>query len=266
MAFVTSDGASLFVDFAGDGSPVLLLHEFSLDHRQWEPQWADLAATHQVFRLDQRGHGASAAPPRGNTWNGLARDVQRVLVQIGMDRLNPGWIVAHSFAADAALQAALAEPRAVRGVVVVAPAVSGHTWSEDWNGLWTTMRDLARGGDLAGALARFRADPLFDAIRDRPDVIAAVTRMQAGCKGGLLLHGEPDEGPPTLERLSGCKVPVLVLAPEQGRADFDQAGREIAAATPSARRVEIAGCGHFANLQAPTAFLVPLRQFLAGEA
>jgi 3-oxoadipate enol-lactonase len=253
MAYVTADGTSLFVDHAGDGAPLLLLHEFSLDHRQWSPQWADLTATHQAFRLDRRAHGASAAPPGGYNHAGQARDVQRVMVQIGMDRLNPGWIVAHSFAADAALQAALAEPRALHGVVVVTPAVWGHAWSEAWQAAWNTWRDLARGGDSSGALASFRATSLFDGVRAVPELAALVERMQA----------EADDGVPTLERLAACKVPVLVVATPNDGADFVQCGHEIVAATPGARRVEIAAAGHFPNLERPAEFTAVLREFLA---
>lgn len=263
MPYTTSDGCNIFLDLAGTGTPVLLLHGFSLDHRQWDPQWPALTDAHQAFRMDLRGHGRSDAGTGPPTHAVMARDVERVLVQVGMDRHQPGYIVAHSMSADAALQVALAEPRSLRGVVVVTPAVWGHAWSEDWIGLWREMQALARGGAVGAALERFRRDALFAGLRDRPEVLAAVRAMQAGCAGTHLVHAARDTGAPTLDRLAECQVPVLVLSGERDRADFRRIAAAVAARVPAAEHSEFAGAGHFPNLEAPAPFTAKVLEFLS---
>lgn len=39
MSFATTDdGVRLHVEEAGEGTPVVFVHEFGGDHRSWEPQ------------------------------------------------------------------------------------------------------------------------------------------------------------------------------------------------------------------------------------
>lgn len=129
MPYITSEGANLFVEIAGAGTPVFFVHGAGMDHRQWDPQWNALGPGTQGVRMDLRAHGRSAASAGDYSYAATARDVDRVRYQAGIDRLNPGFIVAHSLAADAALQLALAEPRTWRGVVVVAPAIDPSTFA-----------------------------------------------------------------------------------------------------------------------------------------
>ena len=258
----SSAEADLYVDTAGSGTPVLLLHGFTLDHRQWEPQLAALTQEYRVSRLDLRGHGRSARPPLGYTFAAAASDARRAMDEIGMDERQPGFIVAHSLSGDAALQAALAEPQALRGVVVVTPAVWGHRWSDDWIALWRAMRAEARAGRLQFALARFRSDTLFDGLRGHPEHEAALDAMHSGFAGAQLLSDEKEAGTPTLDRLHECKVPVLVQSAERDRADFRAAAREILARVPTAQHMEWPATGHFPNLEHPRAFGQTLLEFM----
>jgi pimeloyl-ACP methyl ester carboxylesterase len=263
LPYFTSDGANIFLDVAGSGSPLLLLHGFSLDHRQWAAQAPAYAAHHQTFTMDLRGHGRSASPPRGYTYLETARDVSRAMVQIGMDRLNPGFVVGHSLSADAALQVALSEPRSLRGVVVVTPAVWGQRWSDGWVTLWRGMRAEVRAGRREAAFERFRADAIFDGLRRYPDRMAAVAEMQAQCTGAQLVHDERDAGEPTLERLAACKVPVLVVSTSRDRDDFRTTAAEVAARAPDSETVVLDGCGHFPNLESPDAFDACVLEFVS---
>jgi pimeloyl-ACP methyl ester carboxylesterase len=266
MPFVTSEGANIYLDMAGEGKPLLLAHGFGMDHRQWDPQWEDFTAGFGAFRIDLRGHGQSATTARGYTYAAMTRDVQRILVQIGMDRREPGYMVAHSLSADAALQAALGEPRAFRALVVAAPVVWGHAWSEDWLSLWRAMRSEQRARGPAAAFERFRADSLFDGVRDRPELMSCIQEMHAACSGAHLADDEADTGPTTLERLSNCKVPVLVLTGGRDRDDFRAMAREVAARTPGAELHEFATSGHLPNLEVAAAFNARVREFFARHA
>jgi pimeloyl-ACP methyl ester carboxylesterase len=261
LPYITSDGTNLFLDVAGAGTPVVFLHGLGLDHRQWDPQWRDVACIAQAVRLDLRAHGRSAAGAAGDSPATLARDLQRALVQVGVDRLNPGFVIAHAHAADAALQAALAEPRALRGVVVVSPAVAGQTWSPEWQALWRGMRADAQGGRVGAALDRWRADAGFDAARMLPQAWAAIEAMHAGCSAARFEQETAGE-PTTFSRLAGCRVPVLVVSGRRDRADFRQAAAAIAAALPHAELHEM-DAGHFPNLERPVEFTERVRAFIA---
>jgi 3-oxoadipate enol-lactonase len=264
VPYITSEGTNLFVDVAGGGTPLVFVHGFGLDQRIWDAQAAEFATGHQVVRMDLRGHGRSARADRGHSYGGTARDVNRVLYQAGVERLNPGFVVAHSIAADAALQVALDEPRALRGVVLVAPAVWGQAWSAGWRDLWNAMRRDARAGDLASAFERFRSDEIFAGVRDTPGAWAAVRDMNAACTGAQLLSDERDDGVPTLERLAGCNVPLLVIAPRRDRDDFRRAAAAILATVPGALVREM-DCGHVPSLEQPVVLNTLLQEFFAAH-
>jgi 3-oxoadipate enol-lactonase len=212
--------------------------------------------------MDLRGHGRSAATTHGHTWSGFAADVQRAMVQVGMERSKPGFLIAHAHAADAVLQAALAEPRSLRAVVVVAPVVSGCTLSDEWQERFRGMRQHAGEGDLEAALELFRADPVFAGVRADPDLEASVRDMQARFSGAFL-HDDDRAVTPTLERVANCKVPILVVRPQKDRVDLGEVAAAIAARAPRARVVECEAVGHFANLEKPESFNEIVHDFIA---
>ncbi|MET0823951.1 MAG: alpha/beta hydrolase, partial [Solirubrobacterales bacterium] len=53
----------LWHELAGDGPPVVLVHEGICDARMWEPQWSSFPPVHRTVRLDLRGFGRSPIPP-----------------------------------------------------------------------------------------------------------------------------------------------------------------------------------------------------------
>ncbi len=55
----TRDGSSVFVRVLGRGKPVILLHGFALDSRQWLPLIAPLLHLYQFILPDFRGHANS---------------------------------------------------------------------------------------------------------------------------------------------------------------------------------------------------------------
>ena len=263
MPFFTSDGTNMYVDVVGTGPSLLLLHEISLDHRQWTAQSEALRGEHRLFRLDWRGHGRSASAPTGHGWSGFAADARRALVQVGMDRLHPGTVIAQGVACDAALQLCLREPRALRAAVLVAPLLWGVEAGEEWRNLLQAMRSAARAGDLGAALGLLRADRAFAGIRADPELERSVRAMQERCRGDWLQSEETDPGTPTAQRLHECKLPLLVLCGREDREDFRHTAAQIAAQAPRAHVVELDGAYHFPNLETPESFNAVLKDFLA---
>jgi pimeloyl-ACP methyl ester carboxylesterase len=254
MPYFTSDGTNLFVDVSGSGSPLLMLHELTLDHRQWTAQKEALRGHCRVFRMDLRDHGRSARTASGHTGKGWAADVQRGLVQFGMDRHNPGKLIAHGFACEAALQVALSEPRRLHALLLVAPIVWGAPLSTEWQDLWRSLQQNMEREDLEAVLHRLRQDPSYAGVCAVAALERAVTEMQQNFSGGPLHTTERDEGTPTFERLSECQTPTLVLIGSKDRPDFKEIAAAVAQRLPTARLQECEGAAHFPNLEAPEAF------------
>ena len=72
-------------DSGGAGRPVVLIHGWPLSAQAWEPQVSALrAAGHRVVVYDRRGFGRSDKPESGYGYDTLADDLQRVMVQCGL--------------------------------------------------------------------------------------------------------------------------------------------------------------------------------------
>jgi 3-oxoadipate enol-lactonase len=63
----------------GDGSPVVLLHPFPVNHEFWFPLAATLAAKYRLILPDLRGHGESDAGEGAATMEKHAADIARVM-------------------------------------------------------------------------------------------------------------------------------------------------------------------------------------------
>jgi 3-oxoadipate enol-lactonase len=64
MPYATaSDNVRLYYEEAGSGTPILFLHEFAGDHRNWEPQMRYFSRLHRCISYSARGYKPSDIPP-----------------------------------------------------------------------------------------------------------------------------------------------------------------------------------------------------------
>jgi pimeloyl-ACP methyl ester carboxylesterase len=79
--------------------------------------------------------------------------------------------------------------------------------------------------------------------------------MVAGYSGWHFVNGlaagEQPPDPPAAARLASLTVPTLAVIGERDIADIRVIIDKLVAEAPNAERVEIAGAGHFTNLEAP---------------
>ena len=60
--FAAVNSTRLYYELAGSGTPVALIHGFTLDTRMWDDQFQPLAEHYRVLRYDARGFGRSDLP------------------------------------------------------------------------------------------------------------------------------------------------------------------------------------------------------------
>src|ERR1700730_8312184 len=76
---IKSDDAELVYWSLGDGSPVILLHPFPVNHEFWLPVAEALATRYRLVLPDLRGHGESAIGEGPATMEKHAADIARVM-------------------------------------------------------------------------------------------------------------------------------------------------------------------------------------------
>ena len=117
-------GARLAYEVTGDGPAVVLVHGFGLDRRMWDPQAEHLAARFRVVRYDCRGFGASGPFDPAVPYT-HAGDLVALLDHLA---IGDAALVGLSFGGRVVLQAALAAPARVRGLVLLDAVLDGVPW------------------------------------------------------------------------------------------------------------------------------------------
>jgi pimeloyl-ACP methyl ester carboxylesterase len=123
MPYAQSAGARLFYEETGSGYPLVLVHEFAADHREWEGQVRWFARDYRCIAFNARGYPPSDVPERDADYgeHHAIGDIAAVLRHLGIAKAH---IVGLSMGAYAALRFGLAHP-AMASALVVAGCGSG---------------------------------------------------------------------------------------------------------------------------------------------
>ena len=103
MPHITArDGTRLYYEEAGDGTPVVFVHEYAGDYRTWEMQMRYFSRAHRCVTYSQRGYPPSDVPDDGAKYS---QDIARDDVIAVMDalKIDKAHIVGHSMGALTAL-------------------------------------------------------------------------------------------------------------------------------------------------------------------
>ena len=249
-AVLERPGARLAYDVAGTGPPVVLVHGFGLDRRMWDPQAEYLAARFLVVRYDCRGFGASGPFDPAVPYT-HADDLIALLDHLSLGR---PVLAGLSFGGRVVLEATLAAPDRVRGLVLLDAVLDGVPWDrESEAGLGQVARAVQAGGVRAGREA-WLAHPLFAAARERPDLAAALAAMVAGYPGQHWLGQDPHrETRPPIDVLEGICVPALVAVGERDVPGFREMSAVLARRIPGAAYHVVADAGHMVTMEQPAA-------------
>ncbi|MDX1650055.1 MAG: alpha/beta fold hydrolase, partial [Myxococcota bacterium] len=107
-----------FEEAGAGGRALVLVHGFTGDRSDWDEVRGPLAEQVRVLTPDQRGHGATADPGRGEgyTLEGLAEDLAGFLDATDVARCD---LLGHSMGGMVALRLALAAPSRVASLVLM---------------------------------------------------------------------------------------------------------------------------------------------------
>lgn len=121
----------------GKGDSIVLIHSGGVDSREWKELVPLLAATHQVVIFDARGTGRSPAP---RVPLNLVEDLHALLEYLKLEQVT---LVGHSIGGELATNFTLSYPEKVTGLIVVAPSLTGFTFSDTYMGWMQQLNSLA---------------------------------------------------------------------------------------------------------------------------
>jgi pimeloyl-ACP methyl ester carboxylesterase len=258
--------SDLYVELAGEGSPVVLLHEGIGDSRMWEPQWDSYAERFRVVRFDMRGFGQS--PPAVGTFS-LTGDLVELLdgLELGLAAL-----IGMSLGGSVAMEATIARPDLVSRLVLVGPGLRGFEMTDETKAGWAEEEvALERGDDEEAVEINMRM--WVDGPSRSPDQVDPELRRKVGEMQRRAIDiwrdaGEEEgEHKPLVEdwgdRLAEISVPTLILVGELDRPEMHQIADRLEAEIPNTKRHTIAGAAHVPNMEQPEEFDRLVLEFLA---
>jgi pimeloyl-ACP methyl ester carboxylesterase len=232
--------------------PVVLLHGLGTDRRIWLYQVPVLCARVPTILIDLRGHGRSSAPAGEWTIADMARDVVRLLRQLGAERahlvgLSMGGMVAQQFALDYPYATASLVLAGTVGALPQEAArealafIETHSMAEV-----AKTRITAAFSDAVDPVMRLHLIEAV-ALNDKAAYARAVRAVFGFSVGS---------------RLEEIHAPTLVIAGEADRTVPYAAMEELAARIRGARLVGIPGAAHISNMERPQEFNRALLEFL----
>ncbi len=253
-SFVDSQGERFFFEETGDGLPVLLLHAGIADSRMWEPQTRVFANTFRLICCDLRGFGQSPIPDGIFSYY---EDIARLFDALD---IQSSWLIGASFGGSVAVDFCLAYPKKVRGLVLVAPLVSGYEPADQIKNFGEHEEALLAAGNLAGAtelnLSMWVDGPYRSAEQVSADVRSRVAEMQlhafnvpVPAKAKL----QPLD-PPARHRLDEIQVPTLIIVGALDVPEVVAFSAELATEISAAKRMVVPGVAHMVSMEAPEAF------------
>ena len=118
-----------YLDWGGEGEPLVLLHGLASSSRIWDLVAPALARRFRVVAIDQRGHGLSDSPDSDYTFEEVGSDLAALLRALEFER--PA-LVGHSWGASVALYHAANHQADVRALVLVDGGMTDIAASLSW--------------------------------------------------------------------------------------------------------------------------------------
>ncbi|HJT34563.1 MAG TPA: alpha/beta fold hydrolase [Pirellulales bacterium] len=263
MKRVFARGLEFGVVDQGQGTPVLLVHGFPLNHSMWNAQLPVLAAGRRVIAPDLRGFGSSVDTEGTVSMEDFADDLAAILDDVQVREpivycgLSMGGYIGWQFLRK--------YRQRVRGLVLCDTRSAADTREAAAGRLKMAEQVIADGmqpvadGMLAKALSP-------RTMAERPEVVAAVRAMilSSDPTGVAAAQRGMAARPDVSDMLAGIDLPTLVMVGADDALSPADEMRHIAEAIPHARFVVLPEAGHLSPLENPREFNAALTEFLAG--
>lgn len=255
----TVGGKRLGARVGGSGKPIVLFHSLLADQSSFDGILQPLAATHQVVVLSLPGFGPSDSV--GASLEAIADHIAGAIEALG---LKQPILLGNGYGGFVALITAIRHPGMASRLVL---ADCGAAFSEPGRAAFRGMSAAAKDQGL-GAIADVAMRRLFaPEFQQAHPALIDERKKRFLAVAPLTFHGACDAlaSLDIRDHLKSVTVPVLVLVGEQDEATPPPMSRELVAGLPDARLVELPGCAHVPQLQAPDAFMAAIRPFIDAE-
>jgi pimeloyl-ACP methyl ester carboxylesterase len=265
----TGDGATIYFEDTGSGSPILLVHGYASSHHVFDRNVPGLRETNRVVSVDLRGHGASQPADGGFTLLQYATDLAALRRHLDLDSVHVvAWAMGGKVVLEYLQQYDAAPIESVSFVETSPRTLSGNGWDLrpeplDHAANLETLHSMCRC--WSGFVERFYCPYIFsDTHEDKHPAdsewirdMATRTAERAAVSTWISL-ADRDYRP----MLPDVPVPCLVAHGTRSALYTKAIADYMVDQIPDATAVEFGEAGHALHVERPTAFNERLRSFL----
>lgn len=257
---VTVDAKTLSARVAGNGTPIVLFHSLLADDSSFDLIAQPLAQNHQVVVLRLPGFGNSDFV--GSDLNHIADHIAASIKELGL--IQRPILLGNGYGGFIALITAIRNPALASRLVL---ADCGAAFSEAGRAAFRGMSAVVKEKGLS-AIADVAMRRLFapEFQQQNPELVEE-RKKRFLAVDVQTFHGACD-ALATLDirsQLGSVNVPALVLVGDQDEATPPPMSQELCVGLPNAKLIVIEGCAHVPQLQAPTGFLLAIKDFIDDE-
>lgn len=247
----------LHIESRGRGPAIVFIHGGLLDSRIWDAELAFFSGQYLAVRYDLRGSGKS---PKAKEKYSHVEDLANVLDSVGADSAH---LVGLSFGGRIAIDFALTYPERTRSLVLLAPGLSGYTFSTEHE---HRLHQLFVDTTVDGFTKKWLSDPYMAPAMENTR-LAPWLRMLTAENARKRLTGPAEAAadwprPEAALRLKSLAPPVLLFVGDRDVPDVKKIAELLEAQVPRTRVIHLPGVGHLVHLEAPQPFAETTARFL----
>ena len=268
----TSDGIRLYYEEAGEGEPIVFVHEFGGDMRSWEPQMRHFTRRYRCIAFNARGYPPSDVPESIDFYSQerAAQDIVEVLDHLGLAKAH---IVGLSMGGFATLHFGLRTPDRALSLVAAGAGYGAEKEHEEY--FRDVSNEVAKQFEAQGSE---RFSHVYGMAASRSAFLVkdprgwAEFRQHLGehsAQGAALTMRGVQARRPSLydleDRFKAMRVPTLVIVGDEDDHCL-QPGIFLKRTIPACGLAVLPKSGHTLNLEEPALFNQLVDDFLASVA
>lgn len=263
----TRDDVRIYFEEAGQGTPIIFLHEFAADYTNWEPQMRYFSRGHRCITYSARGYTPSDVPAgEVYTFEHFYTDALAVLDHLGIERAH---LVGLSMGAYSSLQIGLNAPQ--RALSMTLAGVGSGSKIENLDNWRKQCRANAEQFETLGSAevakvtreAPSRIPFLVKDPRGHADFYAALARHDA--KGSANTMRGFQGGRPSLytmtDAIKKVATPALIICGDEDDPCVEPS-LFLKKHLPAAGLAMFPKSGHVLNLEEPALFDESVERFV----
>ena len=265
IGFADINRASIYYEMKGEGIPIILMHGFACDIRNWDNQFEIFSKDYKVIRYDLRGFGKSSLPDTLTPYS----HVKDLIALLDFLQLDSVIIVGHSMGGLAAFEFTYSFPGRVYALVFAEGAASlqgfnNQPGSREVGQMFEKVFNIGRTEGVEKGKEALMQIGVFKSTVDNPKSEKIFKQMVMDYSGWHLRNKNPMQSYKQIEfeAISNLQVPVLLINGELSQDHYHQTMQEMHNYLPNSKLIVLKNSGHMLNLENPDQFNHEVLTFL----